>query len=211
MPYTRTSPSARYQALLDQYRQMHREGGAQMFPGKSLVPQLAGIKRLVAETGAQTILDYGCGKALAYNRDDLRFEDSEFVGSIVDYWDVAGVHFYDPCHAPFSRLPEGQFDGVICTDVLEHCPEEDLPWIVGEIFSFSRQFVYANVACYPAQKRLPNGENAHCTVRSAAWWREVFEKAAACHPALAWELWVRSVDAERRAIDERLSNVARAA
>jgi hypothetical protein len=69
---------------------------------------------------------------------------------------------------PFSALPEGRFDGVVCTDVLEHCPEEDLPWIVGELFGYARLFVFANVACYPAAKKLPNGENAHCTIRRSS-------------------------------------------
>lgn len=54
---------------------------------------------------------------------------------------------------------------MICTDVLEHCPEEDIPWIVDELFAFARKFVYANIACFPARKQLPSGGNAHCTVK----------------------------------------------
>ena len=61
-----------------------------------------------------------------------------------DYWGVK-VTRYDPGLAAFSQLPPGQFDGVICTDVLEHCPEDDLPWIVNELFSFSRRFVYGSI------------------------------------------------------------------
>jgi hypothetical protein len=87
---------------------------------------------------------------------------------------------------------------VICTDVLEHCPEEDLPWIVGELFGYARLFVFANVACYPAMKTLPNGENAHCTIRPVEFWREIFQNAAAAASekaagargdALLWEVW----------------------
>ena len=29
-----------------------------------------------------------------------------------------------------------QFDGVVCTDVLEHFPEDDLTWIVEETVRF---------------------------------------------------------------------------
>jgi len=118
--------------------------------------------------------------------------------SMQEYWGVESIRCYDPGHPPFSVLPEGGFDAVICTDVLEHCPEEDLPWIVGELFGYARRFVFANVACYPAAKTLPNGENAHCTIRPVAFWRALFDRAAldaasdqaaAERSGLLWEVW----------------------
>jgi hypothetical protein len=72
---------------------------------------------------------------------------------------------------------------------MEHCPEEDLRWIVAEIFSFARRFVYVNVACFPAEKLLPNGENAHCTIQPPEWWAGLFREAARRHPGIVWELW----------------------
>jgi hypothetical protein len=85
-------------------------------------------------------------------------------------------------------VPQQKFDGVISTDVLEHCPEEDLPWILDEIFGYAAAFVYLNVACFAARKTLPNGENAHVTVRPGEWWHERVSSAAALHPKLLWEL-----------------------
>ena len=35
-----------------------------------------------------------------------------------------------------------------------------------------------NVACYKASALLPNGENAHITVRSADWWKGVVDAIA---------------------------------
>jgi FkbM family methyltransferase len=105
---------------------------------------------------------------------------------IAEYWDVDEVQCYDPGYAPHSARPEGRFDGVICTDVLEHCPEEDVPWILEEIFGYAGRFVYLNVACYPARKTLPNGENAHITVRPPEWWRE--KVRAAARPGIRVEL-----------------------
>jgi hypothetical protein len=67
---------------------------------------------------------------------------------------------------------------VICTDVLEHCPEEDIPWILDELFAYARKFVYANVACFPARKRLPSGGNAHCTIKPVKWWEAEIVRAA---------------------------------
>ena len=47
--------------------------------------------------------------------------------------------------------------------------------------------MFANVACYPAMKHLPNGENAHCTVRPADWWQEQLHRVSAAHPAIRYE------------------------
>lgn len=198
MTYSRANPSPRYQALALQYRQMHVEGerflgipARNTFPGQSLPAQAGRIKRLIVATRAQNILDYGSGKGLQYEAQQVRSADDGVMhASIQDYWDVDFIQCYDPCYEPFSRLPVGRFDGVVCTDVLEHCPEEDLGWIVAELFGYAERFVFASVACFPARKRLPSGENAHTTIKPADWWRELFERTAARHPGLAWEVWL---------------------
>jgi hypothetical protein len=61
----------------------------------------------------------------------------------------------------------------------------------GRDFGFARRFVFANVACYPVNKRLPNGENAHCTIKPVAWWREVVCATAARHPGIEREFWIQ--------------------
>ena len=172
MTYTRTDPSPRYRYLLDQYRSLHTEGEkrlgmppAKVFPGQSLFAQMHRIKQMIGLTGAHSILDYGCGKGMQYNPLTRPFAGLAVGETVMDYWDVDNVHCYDPCVETFNTLPEGKFDGVISTDVLEHCPEEDIPWIIDEIFSYAKLFVFANVACYPAKKHLPDGENAHCTIK----------------------------------------------
>jgi hypothetical protein len=145
----------------------------QTFPGQSLPKEAARIKRLIKLTGTKTILDYGSGKGQQYW--PLRISDEEErieYPDIRSFWGVDDIRCYDPAYSPFTQLPTGKFDGVICTDVLEHCPEEDIPWILEELFSFATKFVYANVACFPARKRLPSGGNAHCTIKPVKWWEE---------------------------------------
>jgi hypothetical protein len=192
---SRKFPSRRYQSLLEQYREMHREGEKhlgippeQTFDGRSLPPQAAHIKRLVQATGARSLLDYGSGKGRQYQ--PLRVVDREAGVDYPDmksYWGVDEIRCYDPGYAPFSELPSGTFDGVICTDVLEHCPEEDVAWILEEMFGFARKFVFATVACFPARKRLPTGENAHCTIKPAPWWQACIAAAAGARPGLTYE------------------------
>jgi hypothetical protein len=199
MNFSRSNPSPRFLELQAMYRQMHRKGeeflGAppeETFPGFSLDAQLARIKALIERTGADTVLDYGCGKGHQYRPRPIKDEAGEVWPGVIDYWDIGEVVCYDPCYEPYNKLPEGKFDGVICTDVLEHCPEQDIPWIIEELFVYATQFVFANVACYPARKRLPNGENAHCTIRPVDWWIQTVRSVALNHPGIHWEFWVQS-------------------
>ena len=216
MTYSRANPSPRYIQLRELYRTMHQEGEKFLgvppqdtFPGKSLIPQVHRIKRLVDKTRALTVLDYGSGKGRQYGPLTLRDPEGNDHPGVLDYWDVDEVVCYDPCYAPYSKYPEGKFDGVISTDVLEHCPEEDVSWIVEEIFSFASRFVFANVACFPATKRLPTGENAHCTIKPVGWWRDLFNAVATRHPGIVWEVWIQSrVEAQDgpKLLEERIGS-----
>jgi hypothetical protein len=194
MPYNRANPSPRYRELLALYARMHVEGEARLgipaaltFPGTSLVPHVARIKLLVDATGAKTVLDYGAGKGEQYRPFAVVLDGRRVADGIAEYWGVT-VQCYDPGYAGHSRLPASTFDGVVCTDVLEHCPEEDLPWIIDEILGFARRFLYLNVACFPARKSLPNGENAHATVRAPQWWEALVRERARPRQELRWAL-----------------------
>lgn len=183
--YTRTAPSPRYRRLVEQYQLMHLQGEThlgippeQTFPGASLPKEAARIKRLIKDTGAKTILDYGAGKGQQYwPRRMLDEQEGIDYPDVRSFWGVQDIRCYDPGFKPFTELPTGTFHGVICTDVLEHCPEEDIPWILGELFGFAEKFVYLNVACFPARKRLPSGGNAHCTIKPVKWWEEQLRSA----------------------------------
>ena len=200
MDYRRTNPSQRYRDLIGQYRAMHDEGERflgiapeQTFAGTSLLPHLQDIKRLIRQVGAGSILDYGCGKGTQY-LPRIIDRDGERWDSVQDYWDVDYVHCYDPCYQPFSELPMGKHDGVISTDVLEHCPEDDVPWILDEMFGYARKFVFITVACYPARKHLPSGENAHCTIKPLKWWGVLLGEVSTRYPGITWEAKVYHVE-----------------
>jgi len=214
--YSRANPSPRYQVLTEQYRTLHAEGEKAMglpaektFAGFSLLPQVHRIKALIDFTGAESIFDYGSGKGQQYEERLVELGADQEPETVMDYWDVAEVHCYDPNFPPFSHLPYERFDGVISTDVLEHCPEEDIGWILEEIFSYANRFVFVNIACFPAKKHLPNGENAHCTIRSIDWWNEQLQQVSARYPSVLWEAWLQSlvsVADANKLLEQRLSN-----
>ena len=128
------------------------------------------IKKLIDATNSENILDYGSGKGNQYSV-PVQSSEGKKWRNIQEYWNVDEIYCFDPGYEPFNRLPQKSFDGVVVTDVLEHCPVEDVRWILEEIFSFSNKFVFANIACYPARTTLPNSKNAHCTILPAAWWK----------------------------------------
>ena len=161
---------------------MHEEGAKaenipaeQTFDGRSLPKHPDNIQTVLNVLGSETILDYGSGKGRQYAPLEIEAANGKTYPDIKAFWGVKSITCYDPGYKPFSDLPSGTFDGVISTDVLEHCPKVDIPWIVREMFSFAREFVYLNVACYPAGKTLPNGENAHCTLEPPEWWLALFD------------------------------------
>ena len=72
--------------------------------------------------------------------------------------------------------------------MVEHIAADDIPWILDDIFSHAKTFVYVVAACFPAKKSLPNGENAHVTIQPPAWWQGQMERAAVRHPGIQWTL-----------------------
>ncbi len=190
--FKRSNPSPRYRELISQYQQLHLYGDVRRnippekhYDGHALPRHAKSIKALVQHFKALTILDYGSGKGKQYTQ-PITLDDGQRYESIPEYWDVDSLTCYDPGYEPFSGLPEGTFDGVISTDVMEHVAEDDLEWVVEEMFSLARKFLFVNAASYEAFAHLPNGENAHCTVRPVQWWQDLMKRIGARHPEVRY-------------------------
>lgn len=195
--FDRLKPSVRYQQLIAAYENLHSQGSAKQglaaektFSGKVLPKHIPMVARLVELSESKTLLDYGAGKAGGYDNLPGAAPDCAIKG-LSQWGEDVRITLYDPGFEPYAHLPNGPFDGVVCTDVLEHIAEEDIAWVLHEIFSRASAFVYATVACYPAKKKLPNGENAHVCQKSPAWWGAQLRSAAAHYPQIHWELSIR--------------------
>lgn len=145
-------------SLIDQYKEMHKDEN--LYAGSTINIHGASIRNLIQETNTKTILDYGCGKAIQYEKENAHNE--YFFGILPS--------LYDPAVTKYSELQEGEFNGVICTDVLEHIEEEDIDDIIKEIFSKANKFVYLGICTTPADSFLPDGRNSHVTLQSFNWW-----------------------------------------
>lgn len=199
--FSKDHPSDRYRELLGFYQTMHVEGfhkddagksvqrtgkPEKTFVGKSLIEHIPHIAGLARETGAQSILDYGSGKASLYHDHPDKAPGSRY--KVRPEWPGVMVTCYDPGYEPFAEPYGDHYDGVITTDVLEHIPEEDIAWVLDELFARAGLFVYAVAACYPAKKLLPDGTNAHCTLQPPDWWVGQMSQVARRHPDVRWML-----------------------
>ncbi len=193
-PYGAANPSPRYGMLIEQYRTLHEEAQSREAVGNKMFEGVVGfsivapyIKRFREKLGARSLLDYGGGRGAQYRLGEITTDEQRFASSL-DYLGIEEAVCFDP--GVGAELPTQQFDLVICIDALEHCDRLDLPWIVRGLFQRARLGVFANIACYPARKILPNGENAHCTIEEAPWWMEVFAAAAKDFPHINYQVIV---------------------
>mgnify|MGYP001312540376 FL=1 len=128
-------------------------------------------KEKISNKQIKTILDYGGGGS---NWDEPNFEPT--TGETAKkFFDVEKVTTFEPAR---NLLEKKKSDCVVCMDVLEHVYIADIPNVVEELFSLTNNLLIINVACYKAAAILPNGENAHITIRPPLWWKGVIDTIA---------------------------------
>ena len=124
-----TKYTSYYYELIEKYKDFHTNGtknlsGKKTFLGYSLTPWIEKISEIIKELECNSLLDFGCGKAFLYNN-SFKFKGSNYL-NLQDYFKIKDLILYDPAVEIYSRYPDKNCDGVICTDVIEHIPEEDI-------------------------------------------------------------------------------------
>ena len=135
----------------------------------------AQIRAMLQVLQAETMLDFGCGGS------DYELPGFDGQLSAREYLGLREVYRYEPARGIDQRQPA---DAVLCFDVLEHLFIADMAATVRELFSLARKLLVVNVACYEARAMLPNGENAHITVRAPLWWKGFFDAIAIEYPGV---------------------------
>ncbi len=132
--------------------------------GEALAEYKHNVFNLIKENNVKTILDYGCGKAKFHS---ILFNNKKVPGSPMG----VDITPYDPAIAKFANKPTGQYDLVLCVDVMEHVQEDKVEEVLKDIFTFSNR-IFLTITCYPATQVLLNGKNAHYTIKEPDWWKE---------------------------------------
>ena len=172
---SKENPSKEYLEFIEAYKDLHTQDIK--FLGGSLRPYIKSIDKLIKEYECKTLLDYGCGKAFPYSDKHL---EVEIKAPVQKTWDIDSYTLYDPAYPKYDKLPTGKYDIVICTDVLEHIPEQDLDWVITRILNYSTKIVFINVCTALALKHFKKGKlkgkNFHISVFDENWWLQKFKK-----------------------------------
>jgi hypothetical protein len=140
-----------------------------LYSGQIGLDNVDAIADLVRKTEAKRLLDYGSGKGYQYLRDRVH-----------ERWGGILPHCYDVGVRQLCARPEGPFDGVICTDVLEHIRETDVNFIISDILSMLRKdrlsFAYFNISCNVSGREIFQGVSAHLTVKPPDWWDRLLKR-----------------------------------
>ena len=129
------------------------------------------IEKLSTTTQSRTLLDYsfGLGSSLIRSPGPL-------------------VSRYNPAFAPQTPASCEAADGVVCTDILDFLPDEDVPWMLEELFRHALRFVSVLVSAVPYEQHLPNGSRLQGRTRTLPWWRAHLDSLSPRYPALQWHL-----------------------
>ena len=152
----RSNPELITPEYREQQAQMHAKGDYGVV-GHQYANMVSG---LWVQLGQPRVLDYGCGQcSLSQALPQVPFD------------------LYDPAIERYAKEPEGEYELVVCTDVLEHIEPDLLSNVVQDIASHCSKMCFMQIATGPAKKFLPDGRNAHLTQERVAWWISILDGA----------------------------------
>ena len=143
---------------VDSYAELHR----QRQYGNTAIRMRRFVEPWVQIDQPVSIIDYGAGQG--------RFVD------IIDVPSLEVRHRYDPAIPDIATLRQDAYDFAVCIDVMEHLEPDEVAPVLDHIASLSGRAVFI-VDTGLARARLPDGRNAHTTVRPAPWWRTEIARA----------------------------------
>lgn len=170
-----------YYEVIKKYKLFHKNGikkgnvikpGSTTFLGYSLSKWIFKIQDIVNTHNCSSLVDFGCGKAFLY-KNKFKIENNEYQ-NLSDFWNIQDMYLYDPGVEEYSVYPTKKFDGVICTDVIEHIPENDVIDFINNLFELSKKFIFVVIATIPATKYFDDGNNIHLCLKSKDDWKKIF-------------------------------------
>jgi mitochondrial fission protein ELM1 len=190
--FSAARPSPPYTAMLERLRAARARGeGAESFESEPPGAEAGDVRAVAVGLKARTILAYGLGKEGG--------GDPE-AKALASSYGVEGVTRHDLAVCEPGDGPPEPCDGVVCTEVLEYVPDEDVPWLIEELFAHARGFVYATLTDGPHAKVLPDGLRPRRRPGGRSWWYGYFEAASARHPHLHWRLAFHTRTAGKRRV-----------
>ena len=177
-----TSTDTLYTGFVTRMREARRGGETPPLATTFAPPPLAGLGELLAEAGARSILELTIA--------DPR---NEAVQSRVGKYPGATLTTFDPTAtgAAGMDVPFGPFDAVISTSGLDLLSNEDLPWVLDQLFDRSSAAVFVTVDDTARTVHVSDGTTILVRPRGFAWWRAQMEAASRNSPEIRWRIGVR--------------------
>ena len=135
------------------------------FKGYSLRYNINNINNIINIHNINSLLDYGCGKALEYSPNPYNKKKLE-------------IYLFDPYFQKYKKPPIKKYELTICTDVMEHVEEENITNVLNNIYKHTDKAVYFSIATRHAKKNLPDGRNAHVTIFPEEKWEKILRSLA---------------------------------
>jgi len=140
----------------------------------------------------RTVLDVGCGlgTGVAMCRNEgIEAYGIDIAEPAAKYWDMANItKFCKVASADQIPFPDSMFDFVVCTEVMEHIPEEGVLDVLREIYRVGSNVFLFTVALKPARYKMPHDDSEpHICIKGVEWWTEkMVEAGFVCgQPSLA--------------------------
>lgn len=140
------------------YKDLHKQDMSYGATGSRYVPR---ILEHIQQYKPKNILDFGCGKGqlkIGLAKHNINIDE------------------YDPAISGKNQIPKNQYDLIITTDVLEHLYEEEISSICEEFVALQPKTMFHVICTRPAGNLLPDGTNAHKTVKKIQWWTDKIEQ-----------------------------------
>lgn len=127
-----------------------------------------------------TILDWGCGTAVQWHKQCLCDNTKSLMNVLGEK--VQGFYRYDPANNIYSQKPACSFDFVLCSDVLEHIPDNYLEEFFFEINSYVKKdgIIFYSISTVPSRNKFNDGVNMHVNLKDPAEWYTILRKYSVC-------------------------------
>jgi 2-polyprenyl-3-methyl-5-hydroxy-6-metoxy-1,4-benzoquinol methylase len=149
----------------DSYKQelITKHKTSRLWGSNVAVSRMDYVSSHLLKLNAHTVLDYGCGKGAV----------KEWMSTNLPSYDV---YEYDP-GIEGKDSPPNPADYIICFDVMEHIEPKYVDNVIEHLRGLMLKGGYIYICLLPAHELLPNGSNAHLTIKPAEWWLEKFKNA----------------------------------
>ena len=183
--FSRTQPSSQFAQVEQMYSEKTRNENASGHNSFETV-NISDLHPFMASLSNPRLLHFNLGTSLDCPPKTTTFLPSE------PSLNISTVNWN-----PFvSSRPEQSFDLVFSSEGLTLLPDEDVPWVLEEIFSLASRLVYVTVRDKDLLTTIPPYLREHS--RDFHWWASHLQAISSRYPALHWSLRYHTSNPQRQ-------------